>query len=72
MQIRKLSIGSDYKGGAMHYILGQEVLGGDYKIHMIDYKDDSIKVWIDNGEEIILWKEFNGNMPASIEFNINF
>lgn len=26
MDIRKISIGSDFKSGAMHYIKGQEVL----------------------------------------------
>lgn len=72
MQIRKLSIGADYKTGAMHYLLGQEVLGGEYRIHLIDSKEDSIKVWIDNGNEVLLWKEFNKNMPASMEYNINF
>lgn len=28
MEIRKISIGADYKSGAMHYIVGQDVLGG--------------------------------------------
>lgn len=28
MDIRKISIGPDYKSGAMHYIVGQEILGG--------------------------------------------
>ena len=35
MDIRKISIGSDYKSGAMHYIVGQDVLGGSHKIHLI-------------------------------------
>ena len=35
MDIRKISIGPDYKSGAMHYIVGQEVLNGSYKIHLI-------------------------------------
>jgi len=26
MDIRKISIGADYKSGAMHYLVGQDVL----------------------------------------------
>ncbi len=74
MDIRKISIGADYKSGAMHYIVGQEVLGGKYFIHLIQYveRSDSIKIWIQREGEILLWKEFNSNMPVSIEYNINF
>ena len=74
MDIRKVSIGADYKSGAMHYIVGQEVLGGKYFIHLIQYveRSDSIKIWIQREGEILLWKEFNSNMPVSIEYNINF
>jgi len=73
MDIRKISLGADYKSGAMHYISGQEVIGGKYAIHLIKYniESDSFKIWITNGEEIVLWKEFK-NMPISIEYNINF
>ena len=55
MDIRKISIGADYKSGAMHYIVGQEVLGGKYAIHLIqeDAKDKSYKIWIQQGEEIL-------------------
>ena len=35
MDIRKISIGPDYKGGAMHYIVGQRVLGDSNEIHLI-------------------------------------
>ena len=37
MDIRKISIGQDYKSSAMHYIVGQEILGGKYVIHLIQY-----------------------------------
>ena len=48
MDIRKISVGADYKSGAMHYIVGQSILNGDYTIHLIqlDIKTDSIKIWI--------------------------
>tara|TARA_R110000787_G_scaffold106598_1_gene214286 strand:+ start:5072 stop:5296 length:225 start_codon:yes stop_codon:yes gene_type:complete len=74
MDIRKISIGADYKSSAMHYIVGQDVLGGNYKIHLIKkiQSNDSIKIWIEQKNEILLWKEFNSNMPVSIEYNINF
>jgi hypothetical protein len=35
-------------------------------------KDNSIKIWIEKEGEVVLWKEFNPNMPVSIEYNINF
>jgi len=75
MEIRKISIGADYKTNAMHYISNQEVLGSKYMIHLIKYieSNNSIKIWIENKQgEVFLWKEFNSNMPISIEYNINF
>ena len=35
MDIRKISIGPDYKSGAMHYIVGQSILGDSNEIHHI-------------------------------------
>lgn len=75
MDIRKISVGADYKNSAMHYIVNQEVLGGNYFIHLIkqDLKSNSIKIWIESkAGEILLWKEFNSQMPIIIEYNINF
>lgn len=71
MDIRKISIGPDYKSSAMHYIVGQEVLGGDYVIHLIRSEDDGIKIWIEKEDEVFLWKKFTISMPVSIEYNIN-
>lgn len=74
MDIRKISVGPDYKSGAMHYIVGQDVLGGTYKIHLIKYypESDSVKIWIENDKVVRCWKEFKSTVPISIEFNINF
>tara|TARA_R100000544_G_C2223121_1_gene58833 strand:+ start:907 stop:1131 length:225 start_codon:yes stop_codon:yes gene_type:complete len=74
MDVRKISIGADYKSGAMHYIVNQEVLGGSYVIHLIqeDIESKSYKIWIMKGEEILLWKEFKTTLPISLEYNINF
>jgi hypothetical protein len=75
MDIRKIAIGPDYKGGAMHYIVGQKVLGDSNEIHLIKYnaEKNSILIYIINQkEEIVLWKEFNSTVPISIEYNINY
>jgi hypothetical protein len=73
--IRKIAVGPDYKGGAMHYVVGQEILKGTYKIHYIRYDEnvDAFKIWIEStyNKEIVLWKQFI-NMPVSVEYNINF
>ena len=74
MDIRKISIVPDYKNNSMHYLVGQDVLAGKYKIHLIQYDIDSksIKIWIERLDEVLLWKEFTATMPISIEYNINF
>jgi len=74
MDIRKISVGPDYKSGAMHYLVGQEILGSSHNIHLIQYdkENSSYKIWIQREEVIVLWKEFNSNIPISIEYNINF
>lgn len=74
MDIRKISIGPDYKSGAMHYIVGQSVLNGSYTIHLIKFvlEKESILIYIQKEDEVLLWKEFTSTMPVSIEYNINF
>jgi hypothetical protein len=74
MDIRKISIGPDYKGGAMHYIVGQRVLDNTNEIHLIklDVEKQSIKIYIINEKaEVVLWKEFTSTIPISIEYNVN-
>ena len=71
--IRKISIGPDYKSGAMHYIVGQDVLNSTHKIHLIKFNNkNSIEIWIEHSDEVLLWKEFSETVPISIEYNINF
>ena len=74
MDIRKISIGADYKSSSMHYLVGQSILNGSYTIHLIqqDLSNNSIKICIEKNNEVLLWKEFNSNMPMAIEYNINF
>ena len=58
----------------MHYIVGQEVLGGSHVIHLIqqDLGEQSYKIWIEKDNELLLWKEFKMTLPISLEYNINF
>ena len=73
--IRKISIGPDYKGGAMHYIVGQKVLNNSYDIYCIrrNHQTSSFEIYISNEKnEVMLWKEFTHTIPISIEFNIDF
>lgn len=75
MEIRKISVGPDYKGGAMHYIVGQKILGDSNEIHLIkcDTDKSSIKIYIINEkQEVVLWKEFTSTIPISIEYNIDY
>lgn len=72
MDIRKIAIGGDYKT-AMHYVVGQDVLSGTNKIHLIKEESNYILIYIINEkDEVVLWKQFNNAVPISIEFNINF
>jgi hypothetical protein len=74
MNIRKISIGPDYKN-AMHYVVGQEVLRGAYTIHLISFNNKSMsyEMRIQNDDsEIVLWKTFSNSVPISIEHNIDF
>ena len=54
--------------------MGQEVLGGRYIIHDIQYdvKNQSYKIYVEKAKEVFLWKSFNSNMPVSVEYNMNF
>lgn len=73
MDIRKISIGPDYKDGAMHYIVEQKVLKDSCTIHLIKFDEQkgSFKIYIINEKyEVMLWKEFTHTVPVSIEYNI--
>jgi hypothetical protein len=75
MDIRKISVGPDYKNGAMHYIVGQKVLNDTNEIHLIKRDKDTLSILIyivNKKDEVVLWKEFTSTIPISIEFNINY
>ena len=69
--IRKISVGADYKN-AMHYIVGNTVINGEYIIDTIKSEGENLQIWIEKNNEVFLWKEFTPTMPISIEFNIDF
>ena len=69
MDIRKISIGADYKSGAILPV-GQDVLGGSHSIHLGQADDESYKIWVQKDEEVFMWKEFRKTLPISLEFNI--
>lgn len=72
MLVRKIAVGPDYKNGAMFYVVGQPVLNGSHRIHLIRHNLPDIEVYIENDlGEVLLWKRFT-NMPCSIEYNIDY
>ena len=69
--IRKISIGKDYKNEAMHYSVGQEVYGG-HTIVDINEEDDKFSIYIQKGDDVIPWKDFNKNMAIAVEYNLEY
>ena len=69
--IRKISIGRDYKNDAMHYSVGQEVYGGHTIANIIE-EDNQYSIYIQKGNELLPWKDFNKNMAVSVEYNLQY
>jgi len=71
--IRKISIGSDYKNDAMHYSVGQQVYGGHEIAYIVFYKQDtSYNIYIKKNAEVMPWKKFNSNMAISVEYDLEY
>jgi hypothetical protein len=71
--IRKISIGSDYKNDAMHYSVGQEVYGGHIISHILfKDSDNSYNINIKKNDEVLPWKKFNSNMAISVEYDLKY
>ena len=71
--IRKISIGSDYKNDAMHYSVGQEVYGGHIICDIINSdKDGAYFIYIKKNDEVLPWKKFNSNMAIAVEFDLEY
>ena len=71
--IRKISIGSDYKNDAMHYAIGQQVYGGhDIAYIIYDESDNSYNIYIKKNNEVLPWKKFNPHMAISVEYDLEY
>jgi len=69
--IRKISIGTNYKNDAMHYAVGQEVYGGHTICDILE-EDNKFSVYIQKGNQVVPWKDFNKNMAISVEYNLEY
>ena len=69
--IRKISIGSDYKNDAMHYSVGQEVYGGHTICNILE-EETKYSIYIRKDKIVIPWKDFNKNMAISVEFDLKY
>ena len=70
--IRKISIGTDLLK-AMHFIVGQRVLGDTHTINRIEVSVVGYDVWIINDDnEIVKWKHINQYVPVTVEYDLNF
>ena len=71
--IRKISIGADYKNDAMHYAVGQQVYGGHEISHILhEEKDNSYNILIKKNKEIVPWKKFKSHMAISVEYDLEY
>jgi len=71
--VRKISIGSDYKNDAMHYSVGQQVYGGhEISNILFDETDHSYNIFIKKNNEVLPWKKFNKNMAISVEYDLEY
>ena len=70
--IRKISIGSDYKNDAMHYSVGQEVYGGHIISDILEPEQGEYMIYIKKNNEILPWKKFNSNMAIAVEFDLKY
>ena len=71
--IRKISIGADYKNDAMHYAVGQQVYGGHEISHILhEEKDNSYNILIKKNKEIVPWKKFNSHIAISVEYDLEY
>jgi hypothetical protein len=69
--IRKISIGKDYKNDAMHYSVGQEVYGGHTIVNILE-EETKYSVYIQKGDMLMPWKDFNKHMAISIEYDLKW
>ena len=76
--IRKLSVGTDFPNGVMHYQVGKtmNLMGESYAVSTI-LKETTLSgkvtynIYIKGNEDSILWKSVI-DMPVHIEYDITF
>ena len=69
-QIRKISIGSNYKEGAIHYSIGQQVYGG-HQISEIIKQETGYDIIIRKDSVDKIWKTFNNYMAIALEYRLD-
>ena len=73
--IRKITIGIEYKNGAMHYTVGTPVSYNakmkDYVLREIIEDKDGCTLYIQKNDEVLPWKFFSKQMGYSLEFDID-
>jgi len=55
----------------MHYSVGQEVYGGHTIVNILE-ESDKYSVYIQKGELVMPWKDFNKHMAISIEYDLKW
>lgn len=55
----------------MHYSVGQEVYGGHTIVNILE-EEDKYSVYIQKGDLVMPWKDFNKNMAISVEYDLKW
>ena len=73
--IRKITIGTEYKNGAMHFTVGAPVAKNfkmkDYILSEIIENKNDYELFIQKDDEVLPWKSFNKQMAISVEYDID-
>ena len=71
--IRKIVIGKEYTTNAMNYTVGKKVVQGRYTVNSIVKEDDGkISIYIEDENNIMLWKTINEHVPMVLEYSQDF
>ena len=71
--IRKVVIGKEYTVNAMNYTVGKQVVQGRYTVNSIIKEDDgTISIFIEDENNVMLWKTINEYVPYVLEYSQDF
>ena len=71
--IRKVVIGKEYTVNAMNYTVGKQVVQGRYTVNSIIKEDDgTISIFIEDENNVMLWKTINEYVPYVLESSQDF